>query len=203
MGIKVGDKVRVHGRSGARASWVGVEGVVTSETNVYQIIKVEVTKPADSGVEVGFLANLTEANLDVIPQEFKFDDIKKGDKIRRIFTRASGLKSINEGVAVVLNESVYESTWATLQQEAFVWKSDDKEPHVTLELVEREPHWAHTKPVGSVALDRRFGASTYRKISETEWVHHFLDTDKTHINSVEKFANELRNLDPDKLEWLK
>lgn len=200
--FKKGDTVRVAEKDGTTRSWIGTEGVVEREVNDYGTVRVRLTKPTDISYEVGFVANLTESGLELVRAAefpFTFKEIKKGDKIRRTRMYPGGAVEMREGV--VNRTDLY---FVSEDNLVLAFDEDDSEDSVTLELLERpEPHWAYSKPVGSVALDRRFGASTYRKVSETEWVQHFLIADKAHTSTVEKFANELRNLDPSKLEWLK
>lgn len=206
MIIKVGDKVRVHGRGYASKDWVGTEGVVTSlEGSPWgNTIKVKLTKATSEKVSEGHVANLLRDNLDVIP-EFRFTDIQQGDLIRRTYTRTDGSKVIWEGAAFRLN---YDDTmWLSEDAYQLAYAADDTHTDVDLELLERPKpkHWAYTKPVGATALDKRHSTipNTLRKTGENEWEQRFLLTGEAYLKTTASLANDLRNLDSEDLEWLK
>jgi hypothetical protein len=205
MEINVGDKVRVHDRGGALPTWVGSEGFIKElvGSGCYAAAKVELTKATAKHYSEGQLVRIGLENLEVVP--FGFNDIRKGDKIRRTLTREDGTLTIVEGVAERLY-STYE--WLTENGHALSFESDDERTDATLELVERpEPkHWAYTKPVGSLALYKvadKEVVTAYRKLRDAEWQMNLISFGQIHTKSTEALAHDLRNLSEDKLEWIK
>jgi hypothetical protein len=167
-------------------------------------VQVRLTKDNLAGYKAGYVASLSAVNLELIP-EFRFADIREGDTIRRTFTRTDGSKVIWEGVA---DRDNYDgSKWLSANDYPLAYKADEQHPDIVIELIERpEPkHWAYTKPVGATALDKRHHTTpnTLRKTAENEWEQRFLLNGEAYLKTTESLAEDLRNLDPDVLEWLK
>jgi hypothetical protein len=144
-----GDKVRFIDKS--NTAWFGVEGIVESPDNTYGINTIRLTVAPTgwaSNFKVGDEAKISDTYLELIPS-FTFKDIQKGDTIRRTE------KWDGTGTTKVVEGKVTDVTYAqAVTAEGLVvgYYRDDKNPHMTLELVNRpEPEpvkeaWETAKP---------------------------------------------------------
>ena len=142
--FKVGDRVVVD-LDTPESSWHKAEGVVVETRNSPHYAQVKITK--------GFGADGIERtlyNLTLLP--FSYEDIQKGDKIRRTKVYSSGAKDIREGV-VGKQGSYY---WAD-ENGNFIIAYDSEPEGTTLELLERpDPPatklWENRKPGDQIII---------------------------------------------------
>lgn len=141
--FKVGDRVIVD-LDTPHSAWHKAEGVVTETRNSPHCAQVKITK--------GFGADGIERtlyNLTLLP--FTYEDIQKGDRIRRTKVYKSGATEVREGVAAKKAEP--QGFWADEHNQfilAYDAKSEAPEG-ITYELLERpEPPapklWENRKP---------------------------------------------------------
>lgn len=138
--FNVGDKVRIHNRGSSDKSWHGTEGEVEGlpDGNPWggKNYRVKLTKATAPHIPDGYVASLSPGNLELIPEPkpFGFEDIQKGDTVKRTYKQPDGTVMTREGVVSTINplHRAVSQSGTTL-----AFSSDTGDKKVTLELLNR------------------------------------------------------------------
>lgn len=166
--FNVGDKVRYNSR-GQYPSLDGLEGTVLASGG--GTTKFTVTEGNDRYTKGDRISVTTKRCTLIEPAQkpFTFEDIQKGDTIRRTRIYAAGSKEVREGVANY--KGAY--YWADGITKGFIlaYGGENESDDVTYELLERPepPHWTESKPVGSIGIGGKAYMKTVTKVADDKW----------------------------------
>lgn len=180
-----GDTVRYIHNSYGYTDWLGVEGEVTG-AGIGDTVRFKITGGADKIVyNVGDEVTLSTHKLEIVSKAkpegtITFKDIKKGDTIRRTYTREDGSKIIWEGTADRFNYD--KSAWLSGDGYHLSYDADASERRITIELLERpeEPEIWEDRKTGDriVRKEKDHAVTIFTKLGNGNWESLYIADEK-------------------------